>query len=132
MPKGYIANPFRSGTVFQEGSEFGYYGKDIYGKFHQSPVLYASRAKAKEALDRQIINRGVYRMNPKRKKVARKSTRKKASKSPYAKAFFARRGKLIALYHATVKAASKAALLKKIRAMENVWVKALKKAKGKI
>ncbi len=76
MPKEYVTNPFRSGTVFQEGSQYGYYGKDIYGKFHQSPVLYPSRAKAKEALDRQIFNRGVYRMNPKRRKrVARKSRR---------------------------------------------------------
>lgn len=75
MPKKYAANPFRSGTVFQEGSQYGYYGKDIYGKFHQSPVLYPSRAKAKEALDRQIFNRGAYRMNPNRKKKATRPRR---------------------------------------------------------
>lgn len=256
MPKQYVANPFRSGTVFQEGSQFGYYGKDIYGKFHQSPVLYPSRAKAKEALDRQIFNRGVYRMNPKRRKrvarisrraykknpsrsvadphgarelalcydneranqiqkesiinnLARKlakgqyekmkatklwsyaaksgadayaktfgshgdtgskmfnaATREMAAKileeenfeyvkkrserfapkpkhkenpsrgkraktkSPNTKVFFARRAKLIAMYHATGGVKTKAALLKKIRAMEKVWVATLKKAKG--
>lgn len=259
MAKAYVENPFRSGTVFQEGSQFGYYGKDIYGKFHQSPVLYPSRAKAKEALDRQIFNRGAYRMNPKQKraKAARKSrrsyrrnpaktvadahgarelalcydnerdmqnqkesiinnlarkmakgtyskpmaiklwgyaakagaddyakrfgshgdtgakmfnaaTREMAAtimedenreyvkerserfmpkpkhkknpvrstrrsprtkkKSPNAKLFFARRGKLIAMYHAASGVKGKSALLKKIRSMEATWVKALKKS----
>lgn len=70
MKKSYIKNPFKSGTVFQEGSQFGYYGKDIYGKFHQSPVLYPTRLEAKKALDRQIFNRGAYRMNPAKKSVA--------------------------------------------------------------
>jgi len=82
MPKAYIANPFRSGTVFQEGSKFGYYGKDIYGKFHQSPVLYSSREAAKDALDRQIFNKGVYRMNPTRRKRTKRAPRRTYRRNP--------------------------------------------------
>jgi hypothetical protein len=82
-------------------------------------------------------------MNPKRKKAARRPGRKDARrikrvtrraakpKSPNAKVFFARREKLIAMYYATKGVKTKAALLKKIRAMEKLWVAAMKKAKGR-
>lgn len=60
----YIDNPFTTGTVYREGNQYGYFGKDIYGKFHESPVFYNSYAKAKEALEIRLLRRRPYIKNP--------------------------------------------------------------------
>ncbi|HEX3101067.1 MAG TPA: hypothetical protein VHQ01_04720, partial [Pyrinomonadaceae bacterium] len=60
MPK-YRRNPFVSGTVTHENTGsltgYGYIGKDIYGRFHNSPVLYKTEREAKEALMKRKFKR---------------------------------------------------------------------------
>jgi len=60
MPK-YRRNPFVSGTVTHESTGsltgYGYIGKDIYGRFHNSPILYKTEREAKEALMKRKFKR---------------------------------------------------------------------------
>lgn len=54
-------NPFVSATLYHESkgehAGYGYFGKDIYGKFHKSPVLYKTEAEARDAMKKRMLRR---------------------------------------------------------------------------
>lgn len=54
-------NPFVSATLYHESqgerAGYGYFGKDIYGKFHKSPVLFTTEAEAREAMKKRMLRR---------------------------------------------------------------------------
>lgn len=65
----YRRNPFVSGTLTHESmgslEGYGYIGKDIYGKFHKSPILYKTEREAKEALMKRKFKRNPAEKSPK-------------------------------------------------------------------
>src|SRR6185369_14738128 len=54
-------NPFVSATLYHESqgerAGYGYFGKDIYGRFHKSPVLYKTEAEARDAMKKRMLRR---------------------------------------------------------------------------